>query len=78
MSTKKDQQEKALDTKGVNMEVCPACKSAWRPIITRSAEQCRVCGLSILLDCCSGVCDNNPIKKEKKLSKRLRDEFQPL
>lgn len=45
------------------MERCPVCKSGWRPIITRSAEKCRVCGLSIAIDCCSGVCENEQVEK---------------
>jgi len=48
------------------MERCPVCKSAWRPIITRSAEKCTVCGLSIAIDCCSGVCENEQVEKTTK------------
>jgi len=50
------------------MEVCPVCKSAWKPIVTRSAEKCRVCGLSVAIDCCSGVCENEPMEEGKKPS----------
>ena len=47
------------------MEVCPKCRSAWKPIITRSAEQCSVCQLQVVIDCCSGVCENEPMEKIK-------------
>ncbi len=50
------------------MEVCPACKSAWRPIITRSAEQCPICKLTVALDCCSGVCENEQVEETNKQS----------
>ena len=43
------------------MEICPVCKSGWRPIITRSAEQCQVCKLTVPIDCCSGVCENEQV-----------------
>ena len=45
------------------MEICPVCKSGWRPIITRSAEQCQVCKLTVPIDCCSGVCENEQVEK---------------
>jgi len=48
------------------MEVCPRCKSAWRPIMIRSAEQCSVCQFQVLIDCCSGVCENEPMEKTDK------------
>ncbi len=48
------------------MEVCPRCRSAWRPIMTRSAEQCAVCQFQVMIDCCSGVCENEPKEKIKK------------
>jgi len=47
------------------MEVCPMCKSAWRPINMGSFEKCSVCQLQVAIDCCSGVCENEPMEKIK-------------
>ena len=48
------------------MEICPVCKSAWNPIVTRSEDQCQVCKLTMPIDCCSGVCENEPMEKTNK------------
>lgn len=47
------------------MEICPVCKSVWKPIITRAGEQCHVCKLNVAVDCCSGVEDAQMEKTSK-------------